>query len=209
MTQAALRWIPVHPARKVRNVLRGVLQAYGPSVIKRRLWNAEFAGGRWDCLESSPGDCVYGYVEKYARQGRILDLGCGSGNTGNELAREAYREYVGVDISDVAVAKATRRSHENGRAERNQYLTADIFSYAPAGRFDVILFRDSIYYIQRPKIKGMLERYKRYLTPNGVFIVRLWDGGDDRRFASAIEDNFDVLEKHVAEDSKAVVLVFR
>lgn len=209
MTQTALRWIPVHPARKVRNVLRGVLQAYGPSSMKRRLWNAEFAGGRWDCLESSPGDCVYSYVEKFAGKGRILDLGCGSGNTGNELADDAYREYVGVDISDVAVAKAARRTQENGRAAKNRYLIADIFSYVPAGRFDVILFRDSIYYIQRPKIKSMLERYKRYLTANGVFVVRLWDGGDDTRFAEVIEGNFNVLVKHVADQSKAVVLVFK
>jgi SAM-dependent methyltransferase len=202
------RQLPAHPLRKVRNVLRGVLQAYGPQNIKRRLWNTEFAGGRWDCLESTPGDCVYEYVERYANNGRILDLGCGSGSTGNELALNAYREYVGVDISDVAIAKAILRTDQNGRAGKNSYMQSDIFSYVPSGRFDVILFRDSIYYIPRPKIVGMLRRYARYLTGKGVFIVRLWDGGDDNRLVDVIESSFETVEKHAAE-SKAVVLVCR
>src|SRR5688572_26259492 len=98
MAQALAVRLPMHVARKARNVLRGLLQSYGPASVRRRLWNTEFAGGRWDCLASTPGDSVYAYVEKYAANGRILDLGCGSGSTGNELTETAYREYVRRDI---------------------------------------------------------------------------------------------------------------
>jgi SAM-dependent methyltransferase len=208
MIQMVVKLGSIYPARKARNVVRGLLQAYGPSSVKRYLWNAEFAGGRWRCLESTPDDCVYQFVEKYADNGRILDLGCGSGSTGNELNPSSYREYVGVDISDVAIAQAMERTDRSRRAQKNQYFQSDIFTYVPAGGFDVILFRDSIYYIQRPKIRGMLERYSKYLTNRGVFVVRLWDGGHDTRLVDVIESNFDVLERHV-DSQKAVVLVFR
>src|SRR4026207_1433751 len=101
--------------RKIRNVLRGRVQVWGSSKLKRGLWNKEYAEGRWKHCENTEQDPVYGIIARYARKGRILDLGCGAGNTGNELADHAYREYVGVDVSDVAVAQAAERSKANGR----------------------------------------------------------------------------------------------
>ncbi len=59
----------MHLAGRVRNILRGLLQAYGSSSMKRYVWNSEFLRGRWDCLDRTPGDCVYPYVEKYANRG--------------------------------------------------------------------------------------------------------------------------------------------
>ena len=199
-----------HFGRKVRNVLRGLLQAYGTRRVKRLLWNTEFSRGRWDGLDRSPGDCVYPYVEKYANQGSILDLGCGSGSTGNELAATAYREYTGVDISDVALAKARRRSAEDGRANKNSYLQADISSYVPAQQFDVILFRDSIYYIPRKKIKPLLDRYSKYLNQKGVFIVRMFNtSGKYKRIMDILLNNFEVVEKYSPDESSPAVMVLR
>src|SRR5262245_18919549 len=96
--------------RKVRNIVRGFLQAYGTTKVKRHLWNTEFSRGRWDCLDRTPCDCIYPYIEKYANNGSILDLGCGSGSTGSELDAIIYRYFIGVDISDVAIEKARRRA---------------------------------------------------------------------------------------------------
>jgi SAM-dependent methyltransferase len=58
--------------------------------MKRRLWNREFANGRWNFIENTSGDLIYGYIEKYCRGGSILDLGCGSGNTDCELDGDRY-----------------------------------------------------------------------------------------------------------------------
>src|ERR1700674_5764890 len=102
-THATDRKALMYLAQRVRNVSRGLLQRYGTESMKRALWNSEFMGGRWNCLDDTSGDCVYPYVEKYARNGSILDLGCGSGNTGIELDVTAYQQYVGVDISDAAI----------------------------------------------------------------------------------------------------------
>ena len=86
---------------------------------------------------------------RYASNGSILDLGCGSGSTGNELDPAAYERYVGVDISDVAIAKAQQRTEENRRTDRNSYRAVRHLQLRAEPAFDVILFRESIYYVPR------------------------------------------------------------
>lgn len=196
--------------RKIRNVLRGLLQAHGARGVKRFLWNIEFSQGRWACLDSTPGDCVYQHLEQHTNGGSILDLGCGSGNTGNELDPAAYRRYVGVDISDVAINKARIRSRENRRAETNSYVQADIFDYVPTRKFDVILFRDSIYYIPHGKVPRLLDRYSNYLNEGGVFVVRMLNAnGKYMTLLDTIDNNFQVVDRHMSDDPKAIVIVFR
>lgn len=200
----------MYVAEKARSILRGLLQTYGIKSMKRSLWNAEFSRGRWDCLQTSPGDVVYGCIEKYANKGSILDLGCGSGSTGNELDATADGDYTGVDISDLANEMARRRAGENGRADKNNYLQADISDYVPTQQFNVILFRDSIYYVPRAKIKRMLDRYSQYLREGGVFIVRMSSvSGERKTILDTIESGFEVVEKGLSVQPNTVVIVFR
>ena len=86
--------------------VRGFLMSYGPPGIKKRMWDKEFSGEKWNFIDNTLGDCVYPHLEKYAQGGDILDLGCGPGNTANELSADAYGSYIGVDISEAALAKA-------------------------------------------------------------------------------------------------------
>jgi SAM-dependent methyltransferase len=195
--------------RKLRNLSRALLQRYGTKTIKTYLWNSEFSRGCWGCLDSTPGDCIYSVLEKYAGKGSILDLGCGSGSTGNELT-PTYAHYTGVDISDVALKTARKRSADNRRGEKNRYVHSDIVDYVPTQSFDVILFRDSIYYVERGRIKSMLDRYARYLNPDGVFIVRLAGVLEQsRRLLDIIERSFEVVERQLFDEPAAVVVVFR
>src|SRR5208282_1696992 len=157
-------------SQRGKNFIRGRVQKWGWAGLKGRLWDREFAEGRWDFIEKTAGDPVYQCVGNYCKHGRILDLGCGSGNTGCELDDNAYHDYTGVDISEVALATARQRSNELQRAGKNRYFQSDILSYAPDQTYDVILFRESIYYVPEGRIKGMLERYSNYLKPDGVFI---------------------------------------
>ena len=196
--------------KRIQNKVRGFLLAKGPESIKRLIWNAEFGKGRWDNLDETHGDCLYPYLEQYVNGGSLLDLGCGTGNTGHELAEHAYHDYTGVDISDVAIDKARMKSGVEGRSDKNRYSVCDISSYEPAQQYDVILFRDSIYYIGGPKLQGTLERYSKFLNHGGVFIVRLWSGkGSYASMVDFLEANFEIVDKSVFGPSETVVLVFR
>lgn len=196
--------------QRILNKVRAILLASGPKSIKRIIWNAEFAKGRWDHLGRTDGDCVYPYLEQYGRDGSILDLGCGLGNTGTELAVSAYHDYTGIDISDVAIEKAKEKAKEDGRAEKNRYFQGDISTYEPAQCFNVILLRESIYYIPGPIMMETLHRYSKFLKPGGVIIVRLWTTqGRYGGIAKFIEANFELVEKELFGPSQTAVLVFR
>ena len=207
----------MHLAKRVIGRIQSGLKSYGPSKLKRRMWDAEYSTDKWDFADNTMGDCVYGHLEKHAKNGSILDLGCGT-NTGNELADGCYRRYVGTDISEVCLSKARKRTKELGRAAKNDFVMADFLTYVPTEKFDVILFRESMYHVPMNKIKETLDRYTQYLTDRGVFVVRMATSGPDgvtkQRPAAMfdiIEREFKIIEKglHEKAGSKATVLVFR
>ena len=195
-------------AQRVRNGIRGLLQAYGTGSIKRYLWNGEFARGRWNCPDRPAGDFAYPYVEEYANNGSILDLGCGAGRTAAELNDTTFRQYLGVDVSDVALETARTIAARIGRSAKVRFTQSDIVTYVPTERHDVILFMESLYYIPWARIPTLLDRYSDYLKPAGVFIVRMWTGTDKYLpIVSIIEDHFLVVDKRVSEDPKAILIV--
>jgi len=180
------------------------------------LWDQEFSGTHWDFIDDTAGDCVYPHLEKHLRGGSILDLGCGPGNTANELAASAYTTYVGVDISEAALAKARKRTDENGRAGKNSFACSDFLGYQPAQKFDVILFRESMYHVPLAKVKPILDHFSKYLNDNGVFIVRMnttdGKGSHKPRLAAimgVMEADFAVVEKNQYGESGPTVIVFR
>jgi len=203
--------------RTVRFV-RGFLLSYGSSDVKKRIWDEEFSGTKWNFIDNTSGDCVYPFLEKYARNGDVLDLGCGPGNTANELAAGAYQSYIGVDISEAALVKAIKRTQENGRSEKNTFVNSDFLSYEPTREFDVILFRESMYHIPYGQVLPILKKYSKHLKSTGVFIVRLYaadnqSGAIKTRVTSKldlIKREFDILESRQFDvPALPNVLVFR
>lgn len=198
-------------AQRSLQFMQGFLKSYGPSNIKKILWDKEFSGGKWNFIDDTAGDCVYPHLARHLHKGSILDLGCGPGNTANELATTAYQLYVGVDISEAALLKARRRTEENGRAEKNVFVKDDFLNYMPTQQFDLILFRESMYHVPVGKVKTILDRYAKYLRDEGVFVVRLHGGVTKHRpkaMLSIIEGVFEIIEKSQYPDD-ATVLVFK
>ena len=197
---------------------RGFLLSYGPSPIKKKIWDQEFSGSKWDFIDNTATDCVYPYLEKYADRGNILDLGCGPGNTANELREDAYKCYIGVDISEAALAKAIKRTEDIGRSAKNSFINSDFLKFEPTEEFDVILFRESMYHIPYGQVLPILSKFSRHLKKKGVFIVRLY-AGDERPGAikprvvsklDLISREFDVIEsKQFDLPALPNVVVFR
>jgi SAM-dependent methyltransferase len=175
---------------------------------KKAIWDAEFASGKWDFLEDSRDERLYHYLEKYSDNGDILDLGCGAGNTGNEIAYSKYRRYIGVDVSEIAIRQAGDRSLETHRQHKNEYICDDVFSYEPSGTYQLILFRESLFYIPTSRISGVLERYSKYLKDGGVFVVSMYGSDKHRSIIRLIENSYHIVEKS-SRDGADVILVFR
>jgi SAM-dependent methyltransferase len=180
------------------------------------LWDQEFAGTHWNFIDDTTGDCVYSHLEKHLKGGSILDLGCGPGNTANELTDSSYTSYVGIDISEAALVKARKRTESSGRSSKNSFACSDFLSYRPTEHFDVILFRESMYHVPLGKVKPILDYFTQYLKEGGVFVVRMnisdQKGGQKARLAAAVEvmeQEFEVVEKAQYGDKGPTVIVFR
>lgn len=189
---------------------RRLIQYYGPARMKREQWDREFKQGRWNYLTNTADDPLYPILEKYARGGSLLDLGCGLGNTPNEMPDGAYKRYMGIDISEEAVEMARRRTEENGRAHNTRFAPSDISGYIPGAKYSVILFRESTYYMPISTLKKTMDRYAEFLEEDGVFIVRMSDRMKSApKIWAILGENFRIIEKHHFESIPATILVFR
>jgi len=163
-------------------------------------------------LDRTPDERIQSTLEKFARCGHILDLGCGSGTASLDLASAAYSSYTGIDISDIAVRKAKERAQAAGRADRNEYYQSDIVTYVPARKYQVIIFGDSIYYIPHDQIDELLKRYSRYLENDGVFVVRIHDeSGKHKPILDTINSHFHIVERdvRVVDGAEVSIVVFQ
>jgi SAM-dependent methyltransferase len=109
------------------------------------------------------------------KDARLLDAGCGSGRTLDELAR--YGRVSGIDLSPEAVGLARRRGHDDVRVARVEDL--------PFGdaTFDVVTCLDVIEHT--PDDRATLAELRRVTRPGGLLVVTvpayqaLWSRHDE------------------------------
>jgi 2-polyprenyl-3-methyl-5-hydroxy-6-metoxy-1,4-benzoquinol methylase len=143
----------------------------------RALWEEQYRAGVWDYLDSASEIAHYmvivGYVQHFCANPAILDVGCGHGRLFELLQRYPLKSYLGVDFSAEAIKRAQALADGVSCFER-----VDFDEFVPPGRYDVIVFNESIYYAPRPEV--VLRRYMSALTPDGVMIVSMcqnrWQG---------------------------------
>jgi cyclopropane fatty-acyl-phospholipid synthase-like methyltransferase len=195
--------------------VRGFLLSYGNTTTKKTIWDKEYHANKWHFADQTESDCVYAHLERHSKGGKILDIGCGSGNTCTELVDTAYTSYLGVDISEEALAKAAERSNAAGRSAKNRFVQSDFLNFNSTERFNVILFRESMYHVPLERVKSLLDKYSSNLAEDGVFIVRLYimQNGKvkfrPKKMIEIISNNFPVIEHNQYGNAGAVVIVFR
>jgi SAM-dependent methyltransferase len=191
--------------RKFSNVWRGLNQKYASATTKGKMWDREYTSGKWDNLRHTIQPELYRLISSYACRGKILDIGCGPGATANEMPEDSYTAYLGIDVSGEAVREGAERSRFNGRVHC-EFVQADIVNYFPTDRFDLILFRESIYYLADPLT--ILQRLARdNLAPTGKFVVVM----PKTRYQGIIHDitqHFAVVASQEPPLRDSIVLVF-
>jgi len=146
-------------------------------------WDREFAAGSWSFLEETAQSAHHGVIAAYAlalAPSSILDVGCGQGMLAEHLKTVPYRYYLGIDYSPVAVDKAVQRHAD----ARTGFLASDARRFQADRAFDLIVFNESLYYLGDPR--EILEKYARFLAPNGRFIVSIYSSPRNRAVWHAI-----------------------
>jgi SAM-dependent methyltransferase len=112
---------------------------------------------------------VLGRIERYARKGSLLDIGCWVGFLLAEARERGWRECVGVEPSLFASEHARTRLGLDVRTE-------DLFEAAlPEGHFDAVVMGDVLEHLTRAG--EALDRVGALIAPGGVLALELPDAG--------------------------------
>ena len=183
-----------------------VLTRFCGSNLRSRSFDEIYKNGRWINTEEHYTKGVHKelveLVEKYARQGRILDMGCGTGALGVSLNPNTYESYQGVDISTKAIEFA--KKEENTKIH---YEIGEIKNYVSKKNFDLIVFKESLYYVPFFR-KKLLNKYAKNLRPDGLFIVTIIQHERFARLANMIRKNFNIIEDRFFQSRDILLLVF-
>jgi SAM-dependent methyltransferase len=113
-------------------------------------------------------------IAEFVPGGRLLDVGCGHGDIVEAAGRAGYDAH-GIDVSELAVAKA----HERGRTTVRRGTIQD--APYPEGHFDAVLLMS--YLEHEPAPAGALGRCRSLLRPGGHLFVKVPHYGSwNRRF---------------------------
>jgi 2-polyprenyl-3-methyl-5-hydroxy-6-metoxy-1,4-benzoquinol methylase len=143
----------------------------GDAPASKETWEEQYQKGGWEFmrrLDELPRYSVLaGYLRHLKPGGSVLDVGSGEGILRDEMRVHGYARWVGVDISETAVAKARETADD-----RAIFLAANAEEYQPDGRFDAVVFNECVYYFENPI--GTVERYRGFLEPGGVILVSMF-----------------------------------
>jgi methionine biosynthesis protein MetW len=102
------------------------------------------------------------------RELSVLDVGCGSGVHGAELARAHGHRVVGVDLSEQSIAKARTRLEEAYVADVTR---PELYPFFGRRKFDVIVFSDILEHLYDPA--QVLTSHYQLLAPGGHVLISL------------------------------------
>ena len=142
----------------------------------------------WGRLAAPSEDARYAAVrqvcEQYARDGRVLDVGCSRGLLQTGLN---YGSYVGIDADARPLVHAAHRTDE-----RTVFLQVDADVYEPAEPVDAMIFNEMLYYLPDPV--RTVRRLATYLAPGGVLIVSTYRAWATERINRQLSALFPVLD---------------
>jgi sarcosine/dimethylglycine N-methyltransferase len=136
------------------------------------------------------------YMGEYAGLGpehSALEFGSGMGDACEYVASRFGCRVTGVEIGTQQIERARER-HGDSRSRGYDFVHADMMSWEPPERYDVVYFGDMLAVAQDRR--ALLERIHRWLRPGGALamtdiVAGPGLGDEDRTFIWA-EDGFDV-----------------
>ncbi len=138
---------------------------------QRERWDHQYASGRWEKLKAPVEHARFAacadLLRCHAAGGHMLEIGSGEALLQQHLQPDEYASWYGADLSSVAIERAQAFA-----SERVRYVVADMTTFEPEGKFNAIVFPESIYYVTGRA--ALLRRYARHLLPGGVFIVSIF-----------------------------------
>jgi 2-polyprenyl-3-methyl-5-hydroxy-6-metoxy-1,4-benzoquinol methylase len=164
-----------------------------------RLSGKRTAQSRWDERWADPAfygeyrldelahySVLAGYAKALKPGGSVLDVGCGDGILRTHL-HESFSTYLGVDFPQ-AIDRAGSRADT-----RTSFVASDLRAFTTEARFDVIVFNESLYYVEHPIAE--LQRYSAFLKLDGVFLVSMHRKPKSEAIWSDVARSFELIDR--------------
>ena len=126
-------------------------------------------------------------LERYASDGPVLDAGCGDGVLASRIRRASDVSLVGIDYAESAIQIADTRNLENCK-----FQTSDFRAFKSDEAFSVIIFNESIYYVEGAT--DLLMSMQDMLKTDGVFLISMFETRVTRRIWKDIGKHFRTLQ---------------
>jgi SAM-dependent methyltransferase len=111
------------------------------------------------------------------QDGLLLDIACGRGGYGVEVARRTGARLVGVDFSPVALAQARSIAARRLPAGRSDFQLGTLLAAGlPTGVADGLMCVDAVQFAE-PPLAALLE-FRRLLTSGGRLALTCWEAVD-------------------------------
>jgi len=140
-------------------------------------WEAVYAGRpRWDIGRPQPA--FLALAQSGAIIGRVLDVGCGTGEH-VLMCAAAGLDATGVDLAAAAISAAERKAHERGLTAR--FLRRDVRRLADIGEsFDTVLDSGLLVHVldDEQDRDDYLRGLRTVLPPGGRYFVLCFSGPD-------------------------------
>ncbi len=188
----------------LRAIVHYILTRFGSPRLRSWAFDQKYSKCAWYRFDDTRSPVIVNSVERYARKGRVLDLGCGAGYLASHLNPDCFESYLGVDISSEAISKAQKR-----KTEKINFEVGDIQDYKCKEEYDLIVFEESLYYVPFFR-RRLLRRYARCLRPGGLFLVTVRDPDRFRGMIRMIRKDFQVVEdRFTSPTGRRLILLFR
>jgi len=144
---------------------------------------------------------------------RALEVGCSIGVLTARLAQRC-QSLVAIDVAERALAQARVRCEALSHIV---FLKQRVPREWPAGRYDLVVLSEVVYYLSAADVGKLAHRIKRCVEPNGTVLLVHWTGATDyplsgdaaaKHFIEAVRPRLQALWSHRAEAYRLDRLTF-
>jgi Methyltransferase domain len=162
------------------------LEVAPTNVEQARAWDGD-EGAFWAAHAEQFDGAVGAYHDRFMsaagimRTDRVLDIGCGTGQTTRHAARTAVDgSALGVDLSARMIDVARRLAAEQGLANVSfEQVDAQVCEFPSAG-FDVAISRTGTMFFGDPK--AAFTNIARSLRAGGRLVLLVWQGAESNEW---------------------------